>query len=310
MRTCGNVFGICALGAALFLFSSGSALAEVHYVDVNSTNATPPFTNWTTAATNIQDAVDAAVAGDEIVVTNGIYNSGLRNNNAGTSRVVVDKPLNVRSVNGPEVTQIHGFGIVGCNCLFRCAYLTNGATLSGFTLTNGWAYDKGGGVLCESGDAVVSNCVITGNKVLCHYEGAYVTLLEAKGGGAYGVTLNNCTLIGNWAKVPYVSGIFILPGPQEFAHGGGAYNCTLNNCVLERNLANFDMSGAPSAFRPGGADGGGASYCTLNNCTLTRNTALLYTQQPNIRVRGGGASYCTLNNCTLAGNQAVIFFIR
>src|SRR5436190_19892895 len=48
--------------AALFLTSS--ALAGVHYVDVNGTNSTPPYTNWTTAATHIQDAVDAAVAGD------------------------------------------------------------------------------------------------------------------------------------------------------------------------------------------------------------------------------------------------------
>ena len=56
----------------LLMASPGSALAEVHYVDVNSTNATPPYTNWTTAATNIQDAMDAAVAGGEIVVTNGI----------------------------------------------------------------------------------------------------------------------------------------------------------------------------------------------------------------------------------------------
>ena len=57
--------------AALLMASVGIALAGVHYVDVNSTNATPPYTSWAKAATNIQDAVDAAAAGDEIVVTNG-----------------------------------------------------------------------------------------------------------------------------------------------------------------------------------------------------------------------------------------------
>ena len=292
-------------GAVVILAFANRALAEVHYVDLNSTNATPPYTNWATAATNIQDAVDAAVAGDEVVVTNGIFNSGFRDNSAGTSRVVVDKPLNLRSVNGPEVTQIHGFGIVGCNCLFRCAYLTNGATLSGFTLTNGWAYEKGGGVLCESGTAVVSNCVLRGNKVFSHYEGASVTLLESQGGGACGVTLKNCTLTGNSAKATYEYGIWFGQGPQYFAHGGGAYNCTLKNCVLGGNLAYFEDS---SSTFPGAAEGGGASYCTLNNCMLTGNSALLRTYKNSVTARGGGASDCVLNNCNLVGNQTATFF--
>jgi hypothetical protein len=123
------------LAAALLLAGAGSALADVHYVDVNSTNATPPYTNWTTAATSIQDAVDAAVAGDEIVVTNGIYATGV----IGRSRVAVDKPLNLRSINGPQFTTIDGSGGV------RCAYLTNGASLSGFTLTNGFVLTLGVG---------------------------------------------------------------------------------------------------------------------------------------------------------------------
>ena len=92
-------FGPKLFVAALLLAGAGSALADVHYVDVNSTNATPPYTNWATAATNIQDAVDAAVTGDEIVVTNGIYATGGRAAIADSTpnRVVVDKPLSVRS---------------------------------------------------------------------------------------------------------------------------------------------------------------------------------------------------------------------
>ena len=39
--------------AVMLLATAASALAAVHYVDVNSTNAMPPYTNWTTAATNI-----------------------------------------------------------------------------------------------------------------------------------------------------------------------------------------------------------------------------------------------------------------
>src|SRR5713101_4935013 len=110
MRTCWKACGIWGLGAALLLAIAGSASAAVHYVDVNSTNATPPYTNWATAATNIQDAVDAAGAGDEIVVTNGTYATGGRDDN----RVEVDKPLSVRSVNGPLATAIYGEYGVRC----------------------------------------------------------------------------------------------------------------------------------------------------------------------------------------------------
>src|SRR5882762_1504903 len=103
------------LAAALFLANAGSALADVHYVDGTSTNSMSPYTNWATAAVTIQAAVDAAVAGDEIVVTNGIYGGGLS----------VSKPLTVRSVNGSHSTIING------NASVRCAFLNYGASLSG-----------------------------------------------------------------------------------------------------------------------------------------------------------------------------------
>src|ERR1035441_2108543 len=127
------------LAAALLLAGAGNAWAGVHYVDVKGTNATPPYTNWATAATHIQDAVDAAVAGDEIVVTNGVYTTFYGQNG---SSVSVEKALNIRSVNGPQFTSIKGNHIAG-----RCAYLTNGASLSGFTLTQGYVQlNWGGGV--------------------------------------------------------------------------------------------------------------------------------------------------------------------
>ena len=50
--------------AAALVAGTAGALAATRYVDLNSTNPTPPYTNWAAAARNIQDAVDAAVAGE------------------------------------------------------------------------------------------------------------------------------------------------------------------------------------------------------------------------------------------------------
>ncbi len=209
----------------------------VHYVDVNNGGPAAPFTSWATAATNIQDAVDAAtVPGALVLVTNGTYASGGRTvaNLGGTNRVVVNKLLTLQSVNGPQFTAIQGYQVPGStngDAAIRCVYLTNGASLSGFTLTNGATAfaAMGGGVWCVSTNPVVTNCVLVGNSS------------SASGGGAFRGTLFNCALIGN-------SGSF----------GGGAFSGTLNNCVLTRNSA---------------STGGGVYSCTLNNCTVANNSA-------------------------------------
>jgi hypothetical protein len=50
--------------AALLILPNVHAPAATLYVDLNSTNPVPPYADWSTAATNIQDAVDASSDGD------------------------------------------------------------------------------------------------------------------------------------------------------------------------------------------------------------------------------------------------------
>src|SRR5262245_35728055 len=101
----------CAF-ALICLSAPLSMIAAIRYVNVNSTNPTSPYTDWATAATVIQDAEDVAEAGDEIVVTNGVYEIGGRAvDGILSNRVAVTKPLNLRSVNGPEMTVIRAYQV-------------------------------------------------------------------------------------------------------------------------------------------------------------------------------------------------------
>ncbi len=283
-----------------------AASATTFYVDVNNTNPVPPYADWSTAATNIQDAINVAVTGDQIWVNDGIYSTGgaTVNNSPETNRVAVNKAVTVQSVNGPAVTVINGGDQI------RCVYLAAGATLAGFTLTNGlddWFsyygdfYQDGGGVYCESISATVSNCVISGNST------------GDVGGGADGGTLINCVISGNFALEDgggAVWGTLInctLEGNRVHDEsGGGAAGCTLNNCTLTANDGENGLGGGGAigctlnnctltSNTVGSWPGGGAYYCTLNNCVLTGNES---------GYRGGGACACTLNNCTLTGNWA------
>jgi hypothetical protein len=107
------------------------ASAAVRYVNVNNFSPASSYTSWATAATNIQNAVDAANPGDQILVTNGVYRTGGRMAPDGSpTSLVVTNTMTLQSVNGATVTLIDG------NQAMRCVYLTNGGALTGFTLTN------------------------------------------------------------------------------------------------------------------------------------------------------------------------------
>ena len=266
MKTCYSAVAI-VLWACLRL----NALASVLYVDLNNTNPTPPYTNWSTAATNIQNAVDVSTNGDLVLVTNGVYASGGRVVYGSlTNRVVINKAITLQSVNGPATTMIAGHqtpGTTNGNSAVRCVYMTNGTVLAGFTLTNGATRAvtsssdcAGGGVWCESTGAIVSNCVLAANSAYGY------------GGGAFSGTLNNCLLVNN--------SVLSYSGASDFGSGGGARNAILNNCQLTGN----------SAFYGGGAEGG-----TLNNCVLSNNVASY----------GGGTIGSALSYCLIKNNSAV-----
>src|ERR1051326_2283827 len=97
------------LSAALFavLVSNTSVSAAVHYVNANNLNPSPPFSTWANAATNIQDAVDVASPGDQVIVTNGLYATGGRvkaisDYDLITGRCNVHRVLNVSCGVGPS----------------------------------------------------------------------------------------------------------------------------------------------------------------------------------------------------------------
>jgi predicted outer membrane repeat protein len=209
----------------LYLLTMLRASAAVLYVDLNSTNPVSPFSYWATAATNIQDAVDTASSGDQVLVTNGTYQTGGRvlPGSTLTNRLVITNSITVQSVNGPLVTAISGYQIPGDitgESAVRCVYMTDGAILTGFTITNGSTLrggndveaggdTSGAGILCPPGDpSTVSNCIFVSN-----FAGDF-------GGGIYGGTLYNCLIFSNTATLgagSYGGGTF----------GGNYYNCTI-----------------------------------------------------------------------------------
>jgi parallel beta-helix repeat protein len=229
----------------------------------------------------IQDAIDAAVDGDTVLVDDGTYVENIN---------FLGKAITVISVNGPESTVIDG-NASGSVVTFNSGEGTN-SVLSGFTICNGET-DDGGGIYCEVSSPTITNCTISGNSALW-------------GGGIYcwqsSPTITNCTISGNSAEY-WGSGICCDSSSSTItnctisgnsAHDGGGICClwysslTITNCTISGNSAH---------------DGGGI-YCwqsspTITNCTISGNSA----------DDDGGGILCddsspTITNCTISGNSA------
>ena len=250
--------------------------ADTHYVDINNATPAAPYTNWVTAATTIQDAVDAASSNDTVLVNDGIYDSGVREVDSMNNRIAITEAIRVESVNGPKHTIIMGAGPLGPAAI-RCAVVYAGGELCGFTLTNGHTRSMGtapeiygGGI---SGGGSISNCSVTGNSA--SYAGGGMAVGAAYhciftdnsanfGGGMCAANAYHCVFTGNLAVYD----------------GGGLIDSRADNCIFHDNIAY--------------QGGGGIALALAVNCTITDNSAF----------SGGGSYNSMLKNCIVFYNTA------
>ncbi len=274
-----------------------SARATEYYVSAGGSD-THPYTNWSTAAHSIHDAVAAAGSvGNTVYVTNGVY--------ALTNEIVISD-LSIRSWNNGELdrdgTIINGNYPATTN---RCFYLKNVAALvEGFTITNGYRLDTnigsslnsygGGGVYMTAG--TVRNCLVTGNQLA-------MTSGERGGGGIHALgdscLVENCDIIGNDSN-QRGGGAFIDKGAQmrncriianeAVSYGGGCVSQSsgtlVENCVVASNILT-STSGGGVALRFKGS---------VRNCLLWGNSAT-----SPLFIQPEGNSH-TVENCTVVGN--------
>jgi len=280
-----SVFGV----AFLFVLVS-PCLAGTLYVSSGGASV-PPYDSWANSANQIQHAVDAAISGDTVLVSNGVYYGWGGVAGSWTNVVVLTNGIALRSLSGPAVTTIHGGGSN------RCVYLEGSNTvLDGFTLTGGEVGGGGGGAYAYD-YALLTNCLAVSNSA-------------TYGGGAY-------------IKDAIVDGCAFETNTTTYS--GGGLNCredsgvsVVRNCKARFNVSNTD----------GGNGGGGifARHTHIDNCVIEHNATvnnssdgggmlLQYSSSyarnclavSNVAGRNGGGIYvfgAQLDNCTAIGNYA------
>ncbi len=238
---------------------------------------------------SIQDAIDIAVDGDEIVVAPATYTETID---------LLGKAITVRSSGGPLVTTINGqeAGSV--------VTATSGegpdTVLQGFTITGGTGdptpgFTVGGGMTIGAADPTVRTCVFLDNTadvgggifvgaggVPMIIDCLFVGNQALGGGGLLGDLASpkvlSCQFIGNTGSsgggmflgrgAPLIVDCTFFENTAQLFFGGGLLNAngnaTVVNCLFARNSAN----------QGGGmANAAGTGVLNLVNCTFTENTA-------------------------------------
>jgi formylglycine-generating enzyme required for sulfatase activity len=279
--------------------------------------------NWSTAYTDVQDALIAVISGDEIWVATGVYTPGAAVNATfqlvngvgiyggfaatETLRTQRDWAGNVTvlsgDIGGDDTTDASGVvtdttNISGGNS-YHVVTGSGNAVLDGFTITAGQANgdpnnDRGGGIINFSSSPTLSHVTFSGN--------------TAKwGGGMY-----------NYSNSPNLTQVTFSSNSAD--NGGGMYNSNCSPILTEVTFSGNTTAGNGGGmnnyvsspvltnviFNGNSADGGGGMYNiagsnpTLTNVTFSSNSAVDYA--------GGGiynwASNPTLKAVTFSGNSA------
>src|SRR5882757_7737919 len=194
---------------------------------------------------SLRDALAAAVDGDIIDAT-GI--SGTILLTSGELQIT-----HAITINGPGAGSL----AVDGNATFRVFdNLTSGASISGFSITNGSAPGEfGGGVFNEGGNSAtlrLSDCIVSGNSA--DFGGGIFNLNGA-------LTVNNCTISGNGAA--FSGGGIVNSG------SGAAATLTITNSTISDNSATANDGGGIL----NGAAGSALASVIVSNSTLSDNSA-------------------------------------
>ena len=270
---------ICFLAVLI----ANSAIAAVYYVPEEYAT--------------IQSAIDACRDFDTVVIAAGRYSgSGNRNIN------LKGKPITVRSTD-PGNSQIVNTTIIDCEGKGRgfVFYMAENAdsTVTGLTITNGYALLGGAVYCCSNSSPSITNCVVKNNSavfgggIACassktrpHITNCNITENSALvGGGGFYLNgsspgIKNCIISGNVAP----------DGGAIYSHNAG--NPLIVNCTITGNTA-YDSAGAIYCYK--------SSNLTISHSILWGDTAM---NASEILVGNlGAATSIRISYCDIQGSD-------